>query len=174
MENPRVPPKRMLTPPKKNKAALLRDSETNRLFSRIPGWHWRGIPSDSLIRSIHIHPRCLNEATPRRKHLLFQLPLLRLEIPPWSDDFFFNGAAMTWGSGTKWKTQDSPAVFLVHVKTAGKRRYPAKCIKTNTNNSNVSWRVLKNSWEFWEDVEAGIFSGNVFWMVLTCFGLKVY
>ena len=64
------------------------------------------------------------------------------------------------GSGTKWKTQDSPS-FFCSCENCWKRRYPAKC-------------ELKNACEFWEDVEAGIFSGNLFWMVLTCFGLKVY
>lgn len=60
-----------------------------------------------------------------------------------------------------------PFVFC-SCENCWKRRYPAKCMKTNTNNSNVSWRILENS------EKAGIFSGNLFWIVLTCFGLKVY
>ena len=134
---------------------MLRDSETTAFFPGFRDGHWRY--TLRFVDPIHPRiPRCLNEATPRRKHLLFQLPLLRLEIPPWSDDLFkFNG---------KWhemkKKQDSPS-FFCSCENCWKRRYPAKC-------------ELKNACEFWEDVEAGIFSGNLFWMVLTCFGLKVY
>ena len=100
------------------------------------------------VHPIHPYPspRCLNEATPRRKHLLFQLPLLRLEIPPWSDDFFKKrNGRHDMGKWHEMKNTGLPFVFWFMWKLLGNVATRAKCIKNNTNNSNVSWRILENS-----------------------------
>lgn len=119
-----------------------------------------GMASKVPLDSRNIHPRCLNEATPRRKHLLFQLPLLRLEIPPWSDHISTAEVAL-------WKHRTLRFLWMWKLLETS---LPCEMHQIIPTNSNVSRRILGNS----EKMLSGIFSGNSFWMVLTCFGLKVH
>ena len=85
--------------------------------------------------------------------------------------FFKRPPAMTWGSGTKWKTQNSPAVFFGSCENCWETsRIPCEMHKNNTNNSNVSWKMLENS----EKILRLGSSVAISFGWLTCFGLKVH
>ena len=137
----------MLPPPRKIRR-LIKGFWNQPPFFRDSGMAFGGIYPQIRVHPIHPYP----SEVPKWGNARPETPSFSAASPtagnPTSVGWFFlnSTAAMTCGSGTKWKTLDSVQFFFGSGENCWKRRvYPAKCIKNNTNNSNVSWRILENS-----------------------------